>query len=148
MRLGASPRHGHRPLDRPPQAKHTAGRNHAAFRAGGRRASGCSLCMCHTYHTFAMNIDYGKSRHFCDDPVCSDPVWKSSRSRYRRRHLPHTTESASNVFVWRFDSFRSASVLSSMRFVHFSVWYHCTICRKGRLDTFRSLLSVSVFAPS
>ena len=21
-------------------------------------------------------VDYGESRHFCDDPVCPDPIWK------------------------------------------------------------------------
>ena len=24
----------------------------------------------------AMEVDRGKLRHFCDDPVCPDPVWK------------------------------------------------------------------------
>ena len=35
----------------------------------------------------AMKIDYGKLRHFCDDPVCPDPVWKLS------------TQSVKKVFV-------------------------------------------------
>ena len=25
-----------------------------------------------------MKVDYGKLRHFCDDPVCPDTVWKLS----------------------------------------------------------------------
>ena len=25
-----------------------------------------------------MKVDYGESRHFCDDPVCPEPVWKLS----------------------------------------------------------------------
>ena len=25
-----------------------------------------------------VKVDYGKSRHLCDDPVCPDPVWKLS----------------------------------------------------------------------
>ena len=39
----------------------------------------------HTIHLatnaihLAMKVDYGESRHFCDDPVCPDPVWKLSR---------------------------------------------------------------------
>ena len=24
----------------------------------------------------AMKLDSGKSRHFCDDPICPDPIWK------------------------------------------------------------------------
>ena len=46
---------------------------------------------CRKYHTcshslprfatrFRMKVDYGKLRHFCDDPVCPDPVWKLSTS--------------------------------------------------------------------
>ena len=29
---------------------------------------------------FPMKDDYGESRHFCDDPVCPDPVWKLSKT--------------------------------------------------------------------
>ena len=35
---------------------------------------------------FATNIDYGKLRHFCDDPVCPDPVWKLSRDPTGHAH--------------------------------------------------------------
>ena len=38
---------------------------------------------CHEDHTcrhlmshVATSVDYWKLRHFCDDPVCPDPVWK------------------------------------------------------------------------
>ena len=30
---------------------------------------------------FPMSLDYGQLLHFCDDPVCPDPVWKLSRLR-------------------------------------------------------------------
>ena len=30
-----------------------------------------------------MKVDQGELRHFCDDPVCPDPVWKPSRFRCR-----------------------------------------------------------------
>ena len=33
-----------------------------------------------------MNVGYGRLRHFCDEPVCPDPVWKlesTSGSRLR-----------------------------------------------------------------
>ena len=36
---------------------------------------------------FAMQVDYGELRHFCDDPVCPDPVWKLSM--YTLPSLPH-----------------------------------------------------------
>lgn len=29
---------------------------------------------------FAVSVDYGTSRHFCDDPDCPDTVWKVSKS--------------------------------------------------------------------
>ena len=32
----------------------------------------------HMLPHFAMKVDYGKSRHLCDDPACPDPVWKLS----------------------------------------------------------------------
>ena len=39
--------------------------------------------LCHRYNTFchilphiAMKVNYGKLRHFCDDPVCPAPIWK------------------------------------------------------------------------
>ena len=31
----------------------------------------------------AMKTDYGKLRHFCDDPVCHDPIRRLSRNRKR-----------------------------------------------------------------
>ena len=34
--------------------------------------------ICRTLPHFAVKVDYGKLRHFCDDPVCPDPVWKLS----------------------------------------------------------------------
>ena len=46
----------------------------------------CVKCACSYVATccnrlpyFPMKVDEGKSRHFCDDPVCPDPVWKPSR---------------------------------------------------------------------
>ena len=44
------------------------------------------FCLCahtlprtaHIWPHLAMTVDYGKLRHFCDDPVCPDPVWKLS----------------------------------------------------------------------
>ena len=27
---------------------------------------------------FPVKVHYGELRHFCDDPVCADPVWKLS----------------------------------------------------------------------
>ena len=30
-----------------------------------------------------MKVHYGESRHFCDDRVCPDPVWKLSRDVWR-----------------------------------------------------------------
>ena len=29
-----------------------------------------------TLSKIIVNTDYGKVRHFCDDPVSPDPVWK------------------------------------------------------------------------
>ena len=29
-----------------------------------------------------MKVDYGTSRHFCDDPACPDPVWKLSAESF------------------------------------------------------------------
>ena len=34
-----------------------------------------------------MNIDYRKLWHFCDYPVCPDPVWKLSSTRTAARAL-------------------------------------------------------------
>ena len=42
----------------------------------------CHL-LSHVCTPFPMNADYGRSRHFCDDPVCPDPVWKLSLLRLR-----------------------------------------------------------------
>ena len=42
------------------------------------------ICATDTIHVatdtmhFAMKVDFGNLRHFCDDPVCPDPVWKLS----------------------------------------------------------------------
>ena len=43
----------------------------------------CSHMYCHilpyVLSRFSIEVDYGKSRHFCGDPVCPDPVWKPAR---------------------------------------------------------------------
>ena len=31
-----------------------------------------------------MKVDYGELRHFCDEPVCPDPVWMLSTASHRR----------------------------------------------------------------
>ena len=40
----------------------------------------CHKChtRCHKCHTFSHDIDYRRLRHFCDDPVCPDPILKLS----------------------------------------------------------------------
>ena len=43
----------------------------------------CFMCahvaiVCHISQNVPMNVDYGELRHFCDDPVCPDHVWKLS----------------------------------------------------------------------
>ena len=34
-----------------------------------------------------MKVDCGESQHFCDDPICHDPVWKLSKTARRPRTL-------------------------------------------------------------
>ena len=43
------------------------------------------LSKCNTTVLFkiAMTFDHGKPPHFCDDPVCPDPVWKLSIHKSR-----------------------------------------------------------------
>ena len=45
---------------------------------------------CHEYHT------RGKSRPFCDGPVCPDPVWKPSKEGCPRKHN-NTSDSETTV---------------------------------------------------
>ena len=36
------------------------------------------VAVCHILQHLMMTIDHGELRHFCDDPVCPDTVWKLS----------------------------------------------------------------------
>ena len=40
---------------------------------------------------FPMIVDYRELRHFCDDPICPDHVWKLSRDELRQNLRVHCT---------------------------------------------------------
>ena len=43
-----------------------------------RYISQCFALTAYILQHVSMKVDYGELRHFCDEPVCPDPVWKLS----------------------------------------------------------------------
>jgi len=55
---------------------------------------------CRTLPHFPMEVDYGESRHFCDDPVCPDPVRKlSMKSSHDMSRPPSQRSDVLHCFV-------------------------------------------------
>ena len=105
----------------------------------------------------AMRLDYGKSRRFCDDPVCPEPVQKlSSRIRERRSASKRgghptiwfSTKCICAVATWWFDNPHKKVVPRSRiprRTSHFSYGSRPRLCRcfvgKRRLEDAMSKFS-------
>ena len=57
---------------------HTRGTNPLHFAIVCFKVTCCHMLRTFCPH-FPMNVHYRESRHFCEDPICPDPVWKLSR---------------------------------------------------------------------
>ena len=83
--------------------------------------------VCHLLYNFATNFDYGKWRHFCDDPVCPDPVWKLSSSMLQTVTARGTPTPSSNLHERVLITRRCVTALTRRR----ATQRVCDVCKGG-----------------